>query len=89
MTTDLSPDERAALDELLPADRQTGDLVADLAAASQVAMERRVTNSDRGGAVIGALHREIQSWRQLEVLTGIPQATARRWATPPPRSTKE
>jgi hypothetical protein len=84
MSKNLTPEELEALNELLPADRRTGDPVQDLAQAARTAMKRRVDNSRWGGAVIAALHRELQSWRQLEAVTGIPQATARRWATPPP-----
>jgi len=85
MTNDeLTPEEREALDELLPADRRTGDPIEDLTQAARVAMQRRIDNSRWGGAVIAALHRELRSWRQLETRTGIPQATARRWAAPPP-----
>ena len=86
VTNPLTPDEREALDELLPADQRTGDLTRDLATAVRNAMERRKNNSRWGGAVIHALHRELGSWRGLEDLTGIPQATARRWAEPPPEA---
>jgi hypothetical protein len=81
---DLTPEELEALNELLPADRQTGNPVDDLSQAVRTAMQRRVDNSRWGGAVIAALYRQLHSWRQLEAATGIPQATARRWATPPP-----
>lgn len=84
MDDDLTPAEREALDNLLPADQRTGDLAEDLAAAARESMRRRVDNSKWGGAVIAALYRELQSWRQVETETGIPQASARRWATPPP-----
>jgi hypothetical protein len=80
----LTPEEFEALNELLPTERRTGDLAEDLALAARTAMRRRVDNSRWGGAVIAALHRHLRSWRQLEEVTGIPQATARRWATPPP-----
>lgn len=83
-THDLTAAEREALNELLPPTRQTGNLETDLAEAARTAMRRRIDNSRWGGAVIGALHRQIGSWRQLEDLTGIPHATARRWAAPPP-----
>jgi hypothetical protein len=85
---DLTPDEQEALNELLPADRQTGDPVEDLTEAARTAMRRRVDNSRWGGAVIGALYKELNSWRQLAEVTGIPLATARRWATPPPGTDK-
>jgi hypothetical protein len=88
MALDLTPDELDALDALLPADQRTGDPSEDLAQAVRIAMQRRVDNSRWGGAVISALHRELNSWRRLEVVTGIPMATARRWATPPPGSEK-
>jgi hypothetical protein len=84
MDIQLSPTEQAALDELLPEASRSGDLAEDLAKAAQTAMQRRIDNSTHGGAVIAALHRSLNSWRQLEVVTGIPQATARRWAAPPP-----
>ncbi|MGW3473439.1 hypothetical protein ACWDKQ_34435 [Saccharopolyspora sp. NPDC000995] len=80
----MTPEERDALDQLVPADQRSDDLVHDLTAAARTAMQRRIDNSRWGGAVLAALHRELGSWRQLEALTGIPQATARRWATPPP-----
>lgn len=89
MSSPLTPDEQAALEELLPADQRTGDLADDLAAAARTAMARRVRNSELGGAVIAALYRELQSrhpkgsWRDLEAATGIPHGTARRWAKPP------
>ncbi|MEV4239667.1 hypothetical protein AB0J47_31310 [Nocardia sp. NPDC049737] len=75
----LTPDENAALDELLPPDRRTGDMDADLAAAIRVALARREDNARLCSAVIVALHRRTGSWRTLERLTGIPQRTARRW----------
>ncbi|WP_406267399.1 hypothetical protein OH799_22260 [Nocardia sp. NBC_00881] len=84
MNEQLTPEELEALNELLPPGRQTGDLREDLAEAARTAMRRRIDNSRWGGAVIAALHRDLQSWRQLEEVTGIPHATARRWATPPP-----
>lgn len=86
MNEQLTPEEREALDELLPPQAQSGDLAADLVAAARTAMRRRIDNSRWGGAVIGALHRELHSWRRLEQVTGIPQATARRWASPPPET---
>ena len=86
MDNNLEPAEIEALDELLPPDSRTGDVREDLIEAVRTAMQRRKDNSRRGGAVIAALHRELGSWRQLEELTGIPQATARRWAAPPDES---
>lgn len=84
MTNDeLSADELDALDQLLPADQRTDDEITDLAEAARVAMKRRVDNSRHGGAVLAALNRRV-SWRQIERITGIPETTARRWATPPP-----
>lgn len=83
MDDDLTPAEREALDNLLPADQRTGDLAVDLAAAARESMRRRVDNSRWGGAVLAALYRERRSWRQVEDETGIPYKTAWRWATPP------
>jgi len=82
--SDLTDDEREALNALVPRRQQTGDLTADLTAAARESMRRRQENSRLGGAVIRALHRRVRSWRLLELATGIPTRTARRWAEPPP-----
>jgi hypothetical protein len=79
----LSDDERAALDALLPGERQSGDLRSDLAAAIRESWRRREENTRLGAAVIAALYRDARSWRIVEYLTGVPRMTARRWATPP------
>lgn len=79
----LTADERAALNDLLPPERQTGDLHDDLVAAAKEAMRRRERNSTVGGHVLAALHRDVGSWRVVAYATGIPFVTARRWATPP------
>lgn len=79
----LTDDERRALDHLVPLERQTGDLVADLTAAAKEALRRREANTMDGGAVLGALHRDAGSWRRVGAITGIPFTTAQRWAVPP------
>lgn len=79
----LNDAEREALDRLIPRERQTGDLVADLTTAAKEAWRRRQQNTQDGGAVIGALYRDTNSWRTLAYVTGIPTTTARRWAIPP------
>lgn len=48
-------------------------------------MKRREQNSIDGGAVIAALLDNGFSYRDIERATGIPRATAQRWATPPKR----
>jgi uncharacterized protein YerC len=73
-----------ALDSLLGSGR-TGDLQADLLAALREALIRRERNSRDGGAVIAGLLDQGLSYRDIERLTGIPRATAQRWAEPPPR----
>ena len=90
---DLSSAEREALDRLLPRERQTGDLVVDLVAATQEAWRRRQQNTQDGGHVIAALYRDTKSWRTLSYLTKytdtdgrvnrIPPTTARRWSLEP------
>jgi hypothetical protein len=79
----LTEAERKALDELVPPERQSGDVASDLAAAAQEAWKRRQANTELGGAVLAALYRDAQSWRTVSYLTGIPTTTARRWAVPP------
>lgn len=80
---ELTPTERAAVDELLPPSKQSGDLQADLIAAAREAWRRRQQNTELGGAVLAALHRSAESWRAVAWATGIDVRTARRWATPP------
>jgi hypothetical protein len=77
-----------ALDSLLGSNR-TGDLTADLVAGAREAMDRRERNSLHGGAVIAALVDAGLSYRDIERATGIPRATAQRWATPPTRIAPE
>lgn len=79
----LTDDERAALNALVPPERQTGDLAEDLAAAARESWSRRGENTRLGGAVLAALYRRTRSWRTVGYVTGIPWATARRWSTPP------
>ncbi|MGV9837071.1 hypothetical protein ACWDUL_23175 [Nocardia niigatensis] len=88
MSYALTPDEHAALDELLSPQQRSGDLDTDLAHAARIALRRREDNTRHGGAVIAALHRRIGSWRELAKITGIPHATARRWATLTPGRTQ-
>ena len=80
---DLSSAEREALDRLLPRDRQTGDLVADLIEAAQEAWRRRQQNTIDGGAVLGALHRDTRSLRTVSYLTKSPVSTIQRWKLKP------
>lgn len=77
-----------ALDALLGPER-TGDQRADLIAAAKEAMERRIRNTEHGGAVIAALHEAGMSWREIEQATGIARTTAQRWAEPPGRAPQE
>ncbi|MGH3867236.1 MAG: hypothetical protein ACRDQ4_14050 [Pseudonocardiaceae bacterium] len=77
-----------ALDSLLGTSR-TGELPADLIAAATEAMDRRERNSIHGGLVIAALTDAGFSYRDIERATGIPRATAQRWATPPTRLSPE
>lgn len=74
-----------ALDALL-GEARTGDMRADLIAAAKEAMDRRERNTQHGGAVIAALVEMGLSYRVIEQVTGIPRATAQRWAIPPERA---
>lgn len=93
-TRGVTPEQRAALEALVPAEKRTGDDETDLIAAVKEAGERRRRNTELGGAVIQALHDvegarlmpdpyEKWSWRAIEAGTDIPNGTARRWAAPP------
>lgn len=74
-----------ALDHLLGSQRSE-DRRADLIKAAKEAMRRREQNTLDGGAVIAALVNEGMTYREIERTTGIPVATAHRWATPPGRA---
>ena len=71
-----------ALVELL-GDQRRGDVRADLIEAAKEAMRRRERNTALGGAVIAALRETGVTYREIEQVTGIPRATAQRWAIPP------
>jgi hypothetical protein len=71
-----------AINELLARPRSDDETVG-LIDAARASMRIRELNSQRGGAVLAALHQRVQSWREVERLTGIPHETARRWALPP------
>lgn len=79
----LSPAEQEALEHLLPPERRTGDLEADLVTAAREAWARRQRNTDDGGAVLAALYRILGSRREVARRTGIPEPTARRWSSRP------
>ncbi|MBL7501178.1 hypothetical protein I6A84_16640 [Frankia sp. CNm7] len=55
----------------------------DLVSAAKEAWRRRRVNTEAGAAVIAALTEQGLSYRQIADLTGIPAATAHRWARPP------
>lgn len=81
--SELTPEERAALNALLPESQRTGDIRTDLATALRNSMEIRRQNSINGTAVIDALRRDGVTWRKLTELTDVPWATARRWHEKP------
>jgi transposase-like protein len=71
-----------ALSELLPQGR-TGEPRADLVSAAGEAWRRRQVNTEAGATVIAALSEQGFTYRQIAEATGIPAATAHRWARPP------
>lgn len=81
-------DVNEALQELLPDEQRTGHAEADLVAAAVEAWRRRHVNTDAGAAVIAALAARGLSYRQIADRTGIPAATAHRWARPPEEDTE-
>lgn len=80
----MNAEQEAALDALLPRGDRSGDLITDLVAGVRASMAIRVANSHHGGTLLAALHDELDSWRQVSRLTGIPTMTCRSWAAPPP-----
>ena len=77
-----------ALQALL-GDHRSGDLVNDLIKAAKEAQRRREQNTVDGGDIIAELRVAGLEWRDIERVTGIPKATAQRWATPPPKAKHE
>jgi DNA-directed RNA polymerase specialized sigma24 family protein len=72
-----------ALRELLPDQEHARVEQGELVAAAVEAWRRRHVNTEAGSAVIAALASRGLSYRQIAELTGIPAATAHRWARPP------
>jgi hypothetical protein len=81
---DLTPEQRATLDALVPMAERTGDARRDWATAVRVAMWRRQENTRLGAEAIAALRAQGVTWRDLQALTDVPWATARRWHESPP-----
>ena len=77
---DLTEEERAAVLALLS---ECPFELDDLISALQRSMQVRRENSQHGGLVIQALHRNGMSWREMANRTGIPQTTLRSWIEPP------
>lgn len=75
-----------ALQALL-GDHRSGNYLNDLVTAAKETQRRREQNTMDGGEIIDALREAGIEWREIERLTGIPKATAQRWATPPPKVT--
>lgn len=79
----MDPDIADALNTLLPHGR-TGNERQDLIDAAKQAWAIRHTNTHTGGTVIAALKIDHGlTWEQIRALTGIPPATAQRWADLP------
>lgn len=55
----------------------------DLTEAATEAWRRRHVNTEAGAAVLAALLDSGMTYRQIQAATGIPPATAHRWARPP------
>jgi hypothetical protein len=79
----LSSAEREALDRLIPRERQTGDLEADLIAAGLEAKRRREQNTEDGGHVFAALTRATGSLATTAYLVKLPKSTIARWSKKP------
>ena len=78
----MTPDQRTALELLVPREKRSGDDEADLLAAVREAERRRTENTRDAGAVVRALHDLGWTFRAIEEKTGVPYNTAQRWATP-------
>jgi hypothetical protein len=70
------------LTELL-GDQRTGDTTTDLVNAARKALRRREINTAAGGSIIASLVTDQgYTYDQIAESTGIPRATAQRWAAP-------
>jgi DNA-directed RNA polymerase specialized sigma24 family protein len=78
-----------ALHELVPGEPEDDEVdQAVLVAAAREAWRRRHVNTQAGAAVLAALVEKGLSYRQIADSTGIPAATAHRWARPPEQDTE-
>jgi hypothetical protein len=75
----LTDEVRAAIDELVPPERQTGVPRHDLTAASDELIERRRKNTELGRTVYDALHEDSGSWTTVAYLCGLKRSTVQRW----------
>jgi hypothetical protein len=78
----LTDDERAALDALLPKDRQTGDTRVDVIASADAMRDLRRAAEESTGQMLTllyALYRDTRSWPRVSKLTGIPLPTLNQW----------
>lgn len=79
----MTPEQRKALEALVPEDQRTGDEATDLLVAVREGRRRCVTTPAEIGVVLVAMHEldpKRWSWRGIERDTGIPQRSARRLA---------
>jgi hypothetical protein len=83
----MTATEWEAFTALLPKDElRTGAPKQDAASAMRNSMKLRENNSGWGAAMVAYMRRIGMSWREMEDLTGIPQATLREWFKKPPRT---
>ena len=76
---EMSAEERAALDDLVPPDRQTGDIVQDVRAGMAETMRRREHNTEVGGRIFAVAYRVFGSWDKVAEEAGVPKPTVYLW----------
>jgi len=73
----ITAPERAALTTLRP--RPAVDLEAEVVAAARGVWERRRRERLAAGAMFAVMRGMGHTWRGIEDVTGVPQATVRGW----------
>lgn len=89
----LTAEQRAALDELVPPEEQTGDVLADLARAFRALQDWRDRSTMLGPLIITATHEEAQQqgkgWDLVAEVLGEPRTTLRRWGNRRPATDED
>jgi hypothetical protein len=89
----LTPEQREALDELVPREQQTGDVLEDTVRAFRQLQHWRNRSTVLGPIIITAAHEEARrrrkGWDLVAETFGEPRTTLRRWGDQRPTTDED